>query len=308
MRKRVLGRTGLEVSELSLGTAELGLDYGIAPSGQCRRPEESEAIDLLRFALDIGINLIDTSHDYGHSERIIARALKDRRKEFFLVSKARPAPQHPHEVRRQLEGSLRSLEMESIDLMLLHCGVNEVKPDPESTGELERLRQEGKIRFIGSSVYGPSAALEAIDCGWFDCVQIAYSVLDRRAETAVLDSAARQNIGIMARSVLLKGALTKRYKLLDAQLAPLKKCVEQLADIAGSLDALPSFAYRYVLRREPPHSVLVGTSNPEELRACVAYSTMGPLSDIAVVAAQTVNLEHERWFNPGAWPSTDWPS
>jgi aryl-alcohol dehydrogenase-like predicted oxidoreductase len=304
----MLGKTGFEVSELSLGTAELGSDYGIAAAGERLRPDETEAAKLLHFALDMGINLIDTAHDYGDSECIIARALKGRRSEYFLVSKVRPAPQHPQEVRRQVEDSLRSLQTECIDLMLLHCGANEVTPDGVSAGELEQLRQAGKVRFIGSSVYGPVAAMAAIECGWFDCVQIAYSVLDRRVETSVLDRASVNNIGIIARSVLLKGALTERYKLLDAHLAPLKNCVVQLAEIAGSLDALPSFAYRYVLSRQPPHCVLVGTASREELRACVAYAASGPLSEAEIRAVQVVRLKDEHWFNPGTWPSADWPS
>src|SRR5215472_2980852 len=87
MRYRPLGRTGFNVSEISLGTVEIGMAYGIAEDGESPPPDEAEASKLLHGALDFGVNLIDTARAYGESETIIGRALRDRRKEFFLVSK-----------------------------------------------------------------------------------------------------------------------------------------------------------------------------------------------------------------------------
>src|SRR5215475_14557030 len=101
MRYKRLGRTNLKISELALGTVELGLDYGIASDGEARRPAESDARDLLHFALDCGINLIDTARAYGVAERIIGCALKDRRQEYILASKVLPG-----DVRSQVETSL----------------------------------------------------------------------------------------------------------------------------------------------------------------------------------------------------------
>src|SRR3954449_44296 len=87
MRYRPLGRTGFKVSEISLGTVEIGMPYGIARDGVPPPPDEAEASKLLHRALDLGVNMIDTARAYGESEAIIGRTLRDRRKEFVLVSK-----------------------------------------------------------------------------------------------------------------------------------------------------------------------------------------------------------------------------
>jgi aryl-alcohol dehydrogenase-like predicted oxidoreductase len=296
MQKRRLGRTNLEVSELALGTVELGLDYGI---GAAERPTEAAAAALLHFALDQGINLIDTARAYGEAERIIGTALKGRRHEYVLVSKVQPRAE---DVPRLVEESLRKLQTDHIDIILLHCG-NEPSPDDEATRALERCRDAGMVRFIGASVYGTAAPLNAIESGRYDCLEIAYSVLDRRPEAEVLPAAESADIGILARSVLLKGALSTRYRKLPDALDGLKRHVEQLAAIAGSIDHLPEFAYRYVLGRTPPHSALIGTASIDELRTGIGYATRGPLPPGQVAAARSVSVEDERWLNPGLWPS-----
>ena len=90
MNYRRLGRTGLRVSEIGLGTVELGLDYGVPVAGEHLRPPEEHAARLLNRALDLGVNFIDTARAYGASEEIIGRALKGRRNEYILASKLAP--------------------------------------------------------------------------------------------------------------------------------------------------------------------------------------------------------------------------
>jgi aryl-alcohol dehydrogenase-like predicted oxidoreductase len=293
MRRKKLGRTNLEVSELSLGTVELGLDYGI----DATRPSEDEACDLLHYVLDRGINLIDTARAYGEAERIIGRALKNRRHEYVLIGKVQPS-----EVRSQVETSLATLKTDHIDLMLIHCRAEQTLPDRETFEELDKLRQAGKIRFIGSSVYGPEAATAAIHSGWFDCIEVGYSVLDRRIETGVLALAESKDVGVIARSVLLKGSLSERYLLLPEALHSLKECIRRLAQIAGSPARLPELAYRYVCGRSLPHSALIGTASRAEIDACIGYLERGPLSPEEIRAVQSIQLEDERWLNPGNWP------
>lgn len=305
MRQRPLGRTGLQVSEISLGTVELGLDYGIAAPGESLRPAEEDAVSFLNFALDSGINLIDTARAYGESERIVGHALKSRRAEFILLSKIRSGP--PAKVRQNVRESLTRLQTNVIDIMMIHCLADEITPDRKTVDALLELKKNGDIRFIGASVYGTEAALAAIECGWFDCLEIAYSVLDRRPETSVLDAARSANIGIIARSVLLKGALTERYRYLPEGLHSLKVCVEQLSTVASSVSALPELAYRYVLGIEPPHSVLVGTASRSELTACIEYARKGPLSAEQLQAIHGVEIDEDRWLNPGNWPGDSFP-
>ena len=287
------------VSELSLGTVELGLEYGIPTGGEPMKPDERHAAQVLNLALALGINLLDTARAYGDAERIIGRTLKGRRTDFILVSKVAAVPQ---QVQSAVEESLRALQTEHIDVMLMHCGAD-ADPDEATAGELVRMREAGKIRFLGASVYGEQAALRAIEAGWCDCIEIAYSLLDRRPERAVLDLAARRRTGVLARSVLLKGALTSRIRSLPASFALLSNAVECVLQATGtSIEDLPEFAYRYILMQHPPHSALVGSACLDELRACVAYAEKGPLHEEVAARIRALAMPEPRWLNPGLWP------
>jgi len=300
MQYRTLGRTGLRVSEIALGTVELGLDYGIGGV----KPEEQAAAALLHFALDQGVNLIDTARAYGSSEDIIGRALERRRGEYILASKIQSQPGRPGEVRRLVEASLADLRTGYIDIMMVHCRADEVLPDADTLAALSDLREAGKIGFIGASVYGSESALACIRHGAYDCLEIAASALDRRSEEEVLPAAEREGVGIIARSVLLRGALTSRCRMLPAALDSVRRAAEALAAVAGSMDELPALAYRYLLSQAPPHSLLVGTADPAELRACLDYAARGPLTPEQVAAIRRISVEDERWLNPGNWPES----
>lgn len=301
LRKR-LGKTDLQVSALSLGTAELGLDYGISTAGEARRPSEEQAHDILHFALDQGINLIDTARAYGEAEAIIGRALKHRRSEYVLASKVLPKPGDASLVRTQLEQSLLALQTDYVDIMMIHSRADQMNPDTEAYEQIARARQNGSVRFIGTSVYGPEAAAAAICCGWFDCIEVGYNLLDRRIEKCIIDLAREKNVGIIARSVLLKGALSERCLLLPESLAALKLCVAKLAEIAGSLQRLPELAYRYVCNNTIPQSALVGTASKAELEACIRYLENGPLPIDQVNAIDSVRFKDDQLLNPGNWP------
>src|SRR5260370_28094091 len=204
---------------MCLGTVGMGFDYGIGPDGQSRRPEEQQSARLLHRALDLGINLIDTARAYGESEAIIGRALRERRREYVLCSKVLAHAGEPAETLREkvtdsVNTSLRSLATDSIDIMMIHSAPAEVLKRDDLLGILEDLRRDGKFQWIGASGYGEDAALMAIRSGRIDCLQVSYSALDRRAEPCVWEEADRHGVGIVARSVLLKGVLTSRYSYL----------------------------------------------------------------------------------------------
>jgi aryl-alcohol dehydrogenase-like predicted oxidoreductase len=302
-----LGRTELVVSEISLGTVEIGLDYGIGPDGEARRPPESEAARLLHRALDLGVNFIDTARAYGESEAIIGRALNGRRKDFVLCSKALSYADQPYDALREkvtasVEASLRALDTEVIDIMMIHSASSGVLAREELIGILEDLKRQGKFRWIGASVYGEEAALQAIRLDRYDCLQIAYSALDRRPEPRVLPGAESNDIGIVARSVLLKGVLTPRHHHLPGHLAELKVAagsLESAGETAGF--SLPELAYRYVLNRVPPHTALVGASAVGELEAAVKFAEAGALPDELERSIRQVEIENESCLNPGTW-------
>lgn len=302
MRRKRLGRTNLQVSALSLGTVEIGLDYGISEKGEAHRPSEADAHELLHFALDHGINLIDTARAYGEAEAIIGRALKKRRSEYILTSKVMPRPGTSSVIRTQLEESLVALQTDHLDIMMIHSRAEQIEPDGETFAPLAQAQCDGLVRFLGTSVYGPEAAMRAIECGWFDCIEVGYSLLDRRIEARVLEAAETRDVGVIARSVLLRGALSERFVFLPDALAPLKGCVAELASIAGSVPQLPELAYRYVCNRPIPHTALAGTASKAELAACINYLELGPLTADQISAIQSVHLEDEKLMNPGNWP------
>lgn len=299
MRYHALGRTGLQVSEISLGTAEIGMAYGL---GADARPSNAEAARLLHRALDLGINLIDTARAYGESEDIIGGAIAARRNEYILSSKVLVAP--GDRVIESVHESLRRLRTGFIDIVMIHSAPVEVIREGEITGTLLNLKQDGLLRFIGASVYGNDAAQAAIESGAFDCLQVAYSALDRRPENELAGLARQNRIGLEARSVLLKGALTDRSSLLPDDLLPVREAVDRLRKLASAHEcSLPELAYRYVLSTGCVQTALVGASNTSEVEQAVRFADAGPLDGTLL---QHIRREPELdsyLLNPGNWPS-----
>ena len=307
---RRLGRTGFEVSEISLGTVEIGMPYGIAENGPVAAPDEAAASRLLNHALDIGVNFIDTARAYGESEAIIGRALRHRRQEYYLASKV----VSPHgqnlsaaQVRdltiASVEESLRLLQTDVIDLMMIHCRATEIVPDQIVFETLQSFKEAGRIRKIGASVYGEESPVAAIRHGGFDCLQIAYSVLDRRLESRVFEFAEKMDVGLVARSVLLKGALSNRYRYLAEALSDLKAKVQQLEAFASCEHMeLPELAYRYAISHKMPQTALAGTASIAELEQAIRFAGSGPLSDDQIRTIRSISMPDAHDLNPGNWP------
>lgn len=304
----LLGRTGISVSRIALGTVELGLDYGIAGAGDHRRPDEAAAAKLLNHALDIGVTFIDTARMYGEAEAIIGRAIGHRRSEFVLASKvATPAAVRGAEarehVRREIEKSLAALGTDRIDLMYSHSATVDEIAQGDVYAALDEARQAGKVRAVGASTYGEAAPLAAIEHGGYDCIQVAYNLLDRALEAAVLPAAKAANIGVVARSVLLKGALTHRYAHLPEVLADLRAAAGQAQALAAAAGlSLPEAAYRYVLAHPALSSALVGTARTEELTETAGWAASAPLPADLLAALRQITLADPRQLSPANWP------
>ena len=289
VKYNLLGRTGLSVSAISLGTVELGMDYGLPGSSQ--RPTVALAERLIHHALDAGINHLDTARAYGDSETIIGKALGTRRGQVVLTTKV-TLGDLPTMI-ASVETSLRHLRTGCVDILMLHSAF-----EPDAIDHLLAIQARGYCRYLGASVYGPEAAIQAIGCGVFDCLQIAYSPLDRRPEIDLFRQARQANIGLVARSVLLKGALTPRYRTLPPGFAELQAAVARL-DLLGL--PLTELAYRYVLAQPAIATALAGTAHLAELDELLTYSGHLPV-DVQQRLRQEPLLP-ERWLNPGLWPS-----
>src|SRR6202050_4757615 len=209
---RPLGRTGADVTILSYGAMEL--------RGAPRGPEisDEDAGRLLNAVLDGGINLIDTSPDYGRSEELIGRYVGHRRDEFFLASKcgcllevpADAPPPYPHDyspgnVRAVVEQSLRRLRTDRLDLVQVHMSPSKAVLEENHTVQtLADLQAEGKVRFIGMSGILPDLP-DHIAMGVFDVFQIPYSAVQRDHEELITE-AADAGAGTFIRGGAARGA------------------------------------------------------------------------------------------------------
>jgi aryl-alcohol dehydrogenase-like predicted oxidoreductase len=280
--KKELGRTGLEVTTLGFGAMEL--------RGGSSGPEltEREAERLLNAVLDAGINFIDTAIDYGRSEERIGRFLAHRRSEYFLASKCGCVPgapqgsDHVHtaeNIRAGVEHSLRLLGTDYLDLVQFHRSLTPGEfAEHGALQEALRLREEGKVRFVGVSATLPHL-VDQIQMGDFDAFQIPYSALQREHE-GVIARARAAGAGIIIRGGVARGAPTdwdhRIYYMVDS--IELRRRWEQ-AGIDDLLDGMSriEFMLRFTLSNPDLHTTIVGTADLDHLRQNVAIALKGPL-------------------------------
>jgi aryl-alcohol dehydrogenase-like predicted oxidoreductase len=307
VKYRPLGRTGLTVSALSLGTVALGIDYGIAAPGEFGRPDEAEAIRLVASAIDRGVTLIDTAPAYGDSERIVGRAIAGR-SAVVVATKVNPAAFGDADLSRavaaSIESSLRALGRDALDIVQIHNATREMIEHGAITETLADARRRGQLRVLGASVYGEDAAIAAIRSGQYGVLQVALNALDQRMLDAVLPAADAAGIGIIVRSAFLKGALTPKAQWLPEALAPLRDAAAQARDLlgGGSWDRLPDAAMRFCLSVPHVSSVLTGARTRTELDDAVAAEAAGPLDPVVLHAAKRLAMTDERLLNPSYWP------
>jgi aryl-alcohol dehydrogenase-like predicted oxidoreductase len=287
---RVLGRTGAETTVLGYGAMEL--------RGMPRGPEVDDATAerLLNAVLDAGINLIDTSIDYGRSEELIGRYLSSRRDEYFLASKcgcpltppADATPPYAHDysaanIRAGVEQSLRRLRTDRLDLVQVHMSPSVEEMEAGDTiEELFKLRDEGKIRFLGMSGILPELP-DQIGLGVFDVFQIPYSLF-QRAHEELLTRAAGAGAGVLVRGGVGRGtaAEDKNWSVqpLSGPDGPAQDVWER-AGLEELLDGMSrhEFVLRFTLRHPALSSTIVGTSNIDHLRSNVEMASRGPLPE-----------------------------
>jgi aryl-alcohol dehydrogenase-like predicted oxidoreductase len=217
---RSLGRTGVRVSPLCLGTWNFG-----------EPTPEAEAIRITHKALEAGINMIDTADEYvhGESERIIGKALaSERREKVILATKVHfPQSDDPNDrgnSRRHIvdavEDSLRRLQTDWIDLYQIHRPVFDV-PQDETLRALDDLVRQGKVRYIGCSTFPAWMVMEALaiseryGLARYVTEQPPYNLLDRRVENELVPLALRYNLGLLPWSPLATGVLAGRYERAD---------------------------------------------------------------------------------------------
>ena len=278
--RRELGRSGLQVTMLGYGAMEL------RGAPRARDISESQAETILNAVLDAGINYIDTSIDYGLSEERIGRYIGNRRSHYYLASKcgclvgAPPAPRgqrNPHvftpdNIRAGVEQSLARMKTDYLDVVQFHS--SPAQQTLEEHGAIEallELKAAGKVRFIGMSGTFPHLR-DHIAMGVFDVFQIPYSAVEREHEAAIT-SAATAGAGIVIRGGAAKGAPTEG-KQAGIQWQRWQQA--RLDDLLEDMTPM-EFVLRFTFTHPEFDTTIVGTVNPEHLKANLAALQAGPL-------------------------------
>ena len=290
----VLGRTGLEVTKLGFGAAEL---WGVAPKGTT--PTEKSG-RVLHAILDAGINFIDTAPCYGFAEERIGAFISGRRHEFYLASKCGCPVNQPdpppgewpsHVFTRQnitdgVEQSLRRMKTDHLDLVQFHGSPSRSEmEDNDSIAELLLLKEEGKVRFIGMSGNLPNLPGQ-IAMGVFDAFQIPYSALDRGHEE-LIQQAADAGAGTIIRGGLARGIPALSSSSIEEQSIEYRQWIKTRVDywqrtgLDDLLDGMSrmEFMLRFTISHPGMTTTIVGTANTDHIADNLAAACKGPLPD-----------------------------
>lgn len=303
MRFRRLGKTNLRVSVIGLGTFQFGGSWG-------KQFTRNEVADIVSAARDSGVNLIDTAECYGAdhlAESLVGSAIASSRNHWILATKFghfRQDPSHKIEawdtasVRKQLEASLHALGTDYIDIYQFHSGSNEDFENDELWMTLRRLKQSGKVRFLGISLSNKKSewrthqTKRAVDVG-ADIIQVKLNRLARVAETEVLPECLDRELGVMARVPLASGLLSGKYQDLsafpDADIRSEKYQPQQIRHMQEEIErivetelpdgaSLPEYALTWCLSHDAVSCVVAGCKTVKHVlaNAAVAASSLMP--------------------------------
>ena len=292
MKKRILGRTGLEVGELSLGAAFV------------TRGEDGYkgSFPVVRRALELGINLADTSADYGDSEEALGWALSEVDTPCIVSTKLGPPPgwsdfdpKDKDQLKRVVDLCLKNLRRDVIDVMMVH--------EPDRPGQfdwyeddisfhgpvvelLQQLKEEGVIRYTGIGGTSVHELARLCNTGWYDVVLTAFnsSPLWRDALSTVIPTANKHNMGVFLASPTQQGWLVKKYqqvyngaRWLTTQRREQLKALYDLVDEIGM--ELPVLCLRWALGVEGVSTVLTGPRNVAQLEQNFKAVEQGPLPE-----------------------------
>ncbi len=293
----MLGKTGLEVSVLGFGGAEIGFEGA----------SDADVERLLGSALDAGLNTIDTAECYMDSEEKIGRAISHRRGEFHLFTKCGHASGFdapdwdPAMLAETIDRSLQRLHVEHVDLVQLHSCSEELLRQGDVVSVLQKARDAGKTRFIGYS--GDSqAALYAIECGAFDTLQTSVNIADQECLTLTLPRAVAANMGVIAKRPIANVAWKSGaeppangyHQTYWERLGRLDY------DFLKSDDAVAT-ALRFTLSQPGVDTAIVGTTKPDRWQSNARLLDAGPLppSQIDAIRARWQAVSEAVWVGQG---------
>ena len=328
MQSRPFGRTGRNVGEIGFGAWAIGAAWG--------KVDDAESVAALHAALDAGLDFIDTADVYGdgHSERLIARVLKERGGERpFVATKAgRRLPAQTVEgysaenLEAWIDRSLRNLEVDTLDLVQLHCPPTDAYYRPEIFERMDRLVERGKIARYGVSVERVEEALKAIEFPGVASVQIIYNMFRLRPAQLFFREAQPRGVAVIVRVPLACGLLSGKFRAdtrfeaddhrqfnrhgeafdvgetfsgvpYEVGLA----AVEKLRALVPEGATLAQLALRWILMDEAVSVVIPGARNPQQALANLAAAGLPALPAATMDAVARIYDQdirpyvHQRW-------------
>lgn len=327
MQYKALGRTGYEVSTISFGAWAIGGTWGDV--------NDAEAMRCLHRALDLGVNFFDTADVYGdgHSERLLARLRRERSEPFWVATKIgrRSSPHVKESYNREnltgyVDRCLRNLEVQTLDLVQIHCPPTDVYYMPEVFGVLDDLVKAGKIRFYGASIERVEEGLKALEYPNLQTLQVIFNLLRQRPAELLFPRATERKVGILARLPLSSGMLTGKmtrttqfhpedHRAFNREGAAFDKgetfsgfdyerglqVVENLRALLPAGMTLPELALRYIASFPAVTCSIPGARRVEQVEQNVAAGSKGALDATMLSALATLYendvkpFVHQRW-------------
>ncbi len=304
LKKRALGNTGMEISELGLGTWPLGGTGSGAGYGDIA---DADAFSILDSYIDAGGNYLDTARVYNNSETVIGQYLKSRGNRSDLIISSKSVAGQTADTLDQfdsdLETSLTELGTDYIDVFFLHFPPDDPAVMEEALSKFERFKEQGKIRAIAASIKGPDVTPKTqelcqmyMDTGKVEALMVVYSIL-RQANLSVIEDAKDRGIGIIVRTVLESGLLTGAYSaghVFSENDHRSRYDKDKLEYVLKANDELNSFAveppytslaqaaFRFSLEASGISSIVMGAQNSREIQLNLDTLSLPPLSSEVV--------------------------
>jgi len=294
------------IHNLVLGTAQLGLPYGIA--NQTGQPDQNIATAIIHEAWKNGIREFDTAQAYGNSEQVLGKALGELgiSSEAKIITKFDPGLDHLNAkiMSRALYRSLQQLGVSSLFGIMLHREEMLSLWDKGLAEVIYSLISSGKVKKIGVSVYTPDRAIEVLSTDGINIVQLPTNILDRRFENAgVFKLADEKKKTIYIRSIFLQGMILMNPREIPAKMAFARPVIEKLVSLSNDSGlSRQEMALGYIKSEMPNADIIFGAETPEQVRENVeAWKKKMPESLGNKVRALFANVD-ERILNPSLWP------
>ncbi len=298
MKYRVLGKTGLKVSEVGFGAWAIG---GNAHGNSYGPTDDKASLEAVKKALDLGCNFFDTADVYGHghSEELLGKALEGRRDEVVIATKVGGDFYHgtprmnftPEHLIFALQKSLERLRTDYVDVYQLHNPPVQLVKNPSLFKVLDDLKKTGKIRHHGISIHDPAEGILAMKTGHPSTIQVVYNILRQEAKNELFDAAGENKVAIIAREPLANGFLAGKHRPEETfpdgdirrnfprnYIASMVQAGEKLKFLEQKSRTLAQAAIRFTLDNADVSTTIPGAKTADQVQENLRASELPPLT------------------------------